>query len=125
MGVLAELEAGMAELSTPMRVYVAAGRFTEPEPDLPELAVRICALLAAVAADDAWRRFLPGYTPPSVPEICARSAAGLRRSGPSGRSTSSTSSAADFGTAAATRTWPCGSGRASAQCRYPAAPATR
>lgn len=71
MGILAELEAGMAELSTPMRVYVAAGRFTEPEPDLPELAARIRTLLAMIAADDAWRRFLPGYTPPSVPEICA------------------------------------------------------
>ncbi|MFC5172087.1 hypothetical protein [Streptomyces mutomycini] len=70
-GVLTELEAGMAELSTPMRVYVAAGRFTEPEPDLPELAARIRTLLAAIAADDAWRRFLPGYTPASVPEICA------------------------------------------------------
>ncbi|SFX79602.1 hypothetical protein OH786_36240 (plasmid) [Streptomyces atratus] len=61
----------MAELSTPMRVYVEAGRFTEPEPDLPELAARIRGLLAAVAADEPWRRFLPGYTPPSVPEICA------------------------------------------------------
>ncbi|MFF0401086.1 hypothetical protein ACFYSJ_35980 [Streptomyces sp. NPDC005248] len=71
MGILAELEAGMAELSTPMRVYVAAGRFTEPDPDLPELAARIRTLLATIAADDAWRRFLPGYTPPSVPEICA------------------------------------------------------
>lgn len=71
MGVLAELEAGMADLSTPMRVYVAAGRFTEPEPDLPELAARIRTLLAVIAADDAWRRFLPGYSPPSVPEICA------------------------------------------------------
>ncbi|WP_327579801.1 hypothetical protein [Streptomyces sp. NBC_00145] len=71
IGVLAELEAVMAELSTPMRVYVAVGRFDEPEPDLPELAARICTLLAAIAADEAWRRFLPGYTPPSVPEICA------------------------------------------------------
>ncbi|MGW3689794.1 hypothetical protein [Streptomyces sp. NPDC005125] len=71
MGVLAELEASMAELSTPTRVYVAAGRFTEPEPDLPELAARIRTLLAAIAADDAWKRFLPGYAPPSVPEICA------------------------------------------------------
>ncbi|MER7000985.1 hypothetical protein [Streptomyces sp. NPDC000410] len=71
MGVLAELEARMAELSTPRRVYVATGRFTEPDPDLPELAARIRALLAAVAADEAWRRFLPGYDPPPVPEICA------------------------------------------------------
>ncbi|MFI2077236.1 MULTISPECIES: hypothetical protein [Streptomyces] len=71
MRVLSELEAGMAELSTPMRVYVAAGRFTEPDPDLPELAARIRTLLAVVAADEAWRRFLPGYAPPSVPEICA------------------------------------------------------
>ncbi|MFJ7148931.1 hypothetical protein ACIQVT_12110 [Streptomyces sp. NPDC100445] len=71
MGVLAELEAGMAELSTPMRVYVAAGRFTEPEPDLPELAGRIRTLLAAIAADEAWRRFLLGYAMPCVPEICA------------------------------------------------------
>lgn len=71
MGILAELEAGMAELSTPMRVYVAAGRFTEPDPGLPELAARIRTLLAMIAADDAWRRFLSGYTPPSVPEICA------------------------------------------------------
>lgn len=61
----------MAELSTPMRVYVGAGRFTDPEPDLPELAARIRALLTAVAVDEPWRRFLPGYTPPSVPEICA------------------------------------------------------
>ncbi|MEU9123679.1 hypothetical protein AB0C96_28075 [Streptomyces sp. NPDC048506] len=71
MGVLAELQAGMAELSTPMRVYVAAGRFTEPEADLPELAARIHTLLVAIAADEAWRRFLAGYAPPSVPEICA------------------------------------------------------
>ncbi|MFJ9681880.1 hypothetical protein ACIRP2_28075 [Streptomyces sp. NPDC101194] len=71
MEPLAELEASMAELSTPMRVYVEAGRFTEPEPDLPELATRIRGLLAAVAADEPWRRFLSGYTPPSVPEICA------------------------------------------------------
>ncbi|MFD0275309.1 hypothetical protein ACFVHB_15585 [Kitasatospora sp. NPDC127111] len=70
-GILAELEAGMAELATPMRVYVAAGRFSEPEPDLPELAARIRALLAAIAADEAWRRYLPGYVPPSVPEVCA------------------------------------------------------
>ncbi|GHC39094.1 hypothetical protein [Streptomyces cinnamoneus] len=71
MRVLTELEAGMAELSTPMRVYVAAGRFAEPEPDLPELAARIRTLLAAIAADEAWQRFLPGYAPPSVPEVCA------------------------------------------------------
>ncbi|MDX3054419.1 hypothetical protein PV394_04595 [Streptomyces sp. NE06-03E] len=71
MGILAELEADMAELSTPTRVYVAVGRFNEPEPDLPELAGQIRALLSAIAADDAWQRFLPGYTPPSVPEICA------------------------------------------------------
>lgn len=71
MEVLADLQAGMSELATPMRVYVAAGRYTEPEPDLPELAARICALLTVVAADEAWRRFLPGYTPPSVPAICA------------------------------------------------------
>ncbi|MEU1487528.1 hypothetical protein [Streptomyces sp. NPDC005752] len=71
IGVLAELKAGMAELSTPMRVFVAAGRFTEPEPDLPELAAQIRTLLASVAADDAWRRFLCRYAPPSVPEVCA------------------------------------------------------
>ncbi|MFD8544572.1 hypothetical protein [Streptomyces sp. NPDC059649] len=71
MGILAGLEVGMAELSTPMRVYVAAGRFTEPEPDLPELAARIRLLLAEIAADEAWRRFLPGYAPPPVREICA------------------------------------------------------
>ncbi|MEV5238426.1 hypothetical protein AB0K89_04755 [Streptomyces cinnamoneus] len=71
IGVSTELEAGMAELSTPVRVYVAAGRFTEPDPDLPELAGRIRTLLAAVAVDEAWRRFLSGYAPPSVPEICA------------------------------------------------------
>ncbi|MEU8548163.1 hypothetical protein AB0C81_14435 [Streptomyces roseoverticillatus] len=71
MGVLSELEAGLAKLSTPMRVYVTAGRFTEPDPDLPELAARIRTLLAVVAVDEAWQRFLPGYAPPSVPEICA------------------------------------------------------
>lgn len=65
------MRAGMSGLATPMRVYVAAGRFTEPEPDLPELAARIRTLLAVVTADEAWRRFLPGYTPPSVPAICA------------------------------------------------------
>jgi hypothetical protein len=54
-----------------MRVYVAAGRFTEPDPDLPEPAARIRALLAEVAGDEAWQRFLRGYAPPSVPEICA------------------------------------------------------
>lgn len=69
--ILAELEVGMAELSTPRRVYVAAGRFTEPEPDLPEPAARIRTLLAAIVADDAWRRYLPRYAPPSIPEICA------------------------------------------------------
>lgn len=71
IGVLAELQAGMAELSTPTRVYIAAGRFTEPDPDLPELAARIRTLLLAVAADEAWQRYLPGYNAPSVPEICA------------------------------------------------------
>ncbi|WP_329126776.1 hypothetical protein [Streptomyces sp. NBC_01465] len=69
--VLAELEAGLAELSTPMRVFVAAGRFTEPQPDLPELAGRIRMLLAAIAQDESWQRFLTGYAPPPVPEICA------------------------------------------------------
>jgi hypothetical protein len=54
-----------------MRVYVAAGRFTEPAPDLPELADRIRALLASMAAEETWRRFIPRYVPPSVPEICA------------------------------------------------------
>ncbi|MFD3535305.1 hypothetical protein [Streptomyces sp. NPDC058664] len=68
--VLTALEAGMAELSTPTRVYVATGRFTAPGPDLPELAARVRALLAEVAVDEAWRRFLPGYAPPSVPRIC-------------------------------------------------------
>ncbi|GAB7035897.1 hypothetical protein AB0G35_29285 [Streptomyces sp. NPDC021749] len=71
MGILAGLEAGLAELSTPMRVYVAAGRFTEPECDLPELAAQIRALLVVVTADEAWRRFLPEYAPPPVREICA------------------------------------------------------
>lgn len=65
----------MAALSTPMRVFVAAGRFTDPDPDpapdLPELAARIRGLLAAVAADESWESYLLGYTPPSVPEICA------------------------------------------------------
>ncbi|MGE7386177.1 hypothetical protein ACQKM2_11955 [Streptomyces sp. NPDC004126] len=70
-GILPELEARMAELRTPARVYVAAGRFTGPEPDLPELADRIRALLAGAAADEAWRRHLPGYAPPSVPRLCA------------------------------------------------------
>ncbi|GLX23325.1 hypothetical protein [Streptomyces lavendulae] len=70
-GVLPELEARMAELRTPARVYVATGRFTEPEPDLPELADRIRALLAGAAADEAWRRFFPGYAPPPVPRLCA------------------------------------------------------
>ncbi|WP_234338158.1 hypothetical protein [Streptomyces sp. NRRL F-5727] len=68
---LAELRAGMADLATPSRVFVAAGRFTEPDPDLPELAARIRAVLAEVAADEEWRRFIPGYVPPPVPEICA------------------------------------------------------
>ncbi|MEV7536138.1 hypothetical protein [Streptomyces hydrogenans] len=70
-GVVAGLRAAMAELATPARVYVAAGRFTEPEPDLPELAGRIGLLLAEMAADEAWRRFAPGYVPPPVPELCA------------------------------------------------------
>ncbi|MFF9144683.1 hypothetical protein ACF1BN_07495 [Streptomyces sp. NPDC014861] len=66
-----ELRVRLEELATPSRVFVASGRFTEPDPDLPELAVRIRALLAETAADGAWRRFLPGYVPPPVPEICA------------------------------------------------------
>lgn len=61
----------MAELATPMRVYVVAGRFGEAGADLPELAGRIRALLGVVAADEAWERFLPGYVPPTVPQICA------------------------------------------------------
>ncbi|MFB7026222.1 MULTISPECIES: hypothetical protein [unclassified Streptomyces] len=69
--VLAGLEAGMAELSVPTRVYVAAGRLTGPEPALPELAARIRTLLAEVAEDEAWRRFLPGYVPPATPGIRA------------------------------------------------------
>ncbi|MEV6548631.1 hypothetical protein AB0M57_07940 [Streptomyces sp. NPDC051597] len=69
--ILAGLDAAVTELATPTRVYVAAGRFTEPSPDLPELAHRIRALLATVAADEAWRRFLPRYAPPSAAEICA------------------------------------------------------
>ncbi|MFF2774005.1 hypothetical protein ACFVU3_03780 [Streptomyces sp. NPDC058052] len=68
---LAELRANMAELATPSRVFVAAGRFTEPDPDLPELAARVRDLLAGMASDEAWRRFLPGYVPPPVREICA------------------------------------------------------
>ncbi|MFB7105434.1 hypothetical protein [Streptomyces hydrogenans] len=70
-GVVAALRAAMAELATPARVYVAAGRFTESEPDLPELAGRIGLLLAEMAADEAWRRFAPGYVPPPAPELCA------------------------------------------------------
>ncbi|MGW6536527.1 hypothetical protein ACWGBV_34315 [Streptomyces sp. NPDC055051] len=66
-----ELRVRLEELATPSRVFVAAGRFAEPDPDLPELAVRIRALLAEAAADGAWRRFLPGYVPSPVPEICA------------------------------------------------------
>ncbi|MER7518293.1 hypothetical protein [Streptomyces sp. NPDC126499] len=66
---LAELEAAAAELATPTRVYVSAGRFAEPEAGLPELAARIRAVLGVIATDDAWNRFLPGYAPPSVPEI--------------------------------------------------------
>ncbi|WP_282693920.1 hypothetical protein [Streptomyces sp. CC208A] len=54
-----------------MRVFVAAGRFTEPASGLPEPAARIREPLAEAAADEAWRRFLTGYVPPSVPEICA------------------------------------------------------
>ncbi|MFK3731487.1 hypothetical protein ACI2LJ_14640 [Streptomyces sp. NPDC088090] len=69
--VLAGLRACAAELATPVRVYVAAGRFTEPDPDLPELAARLGLLLAEMAADEAWRRFAPGYVPPPVPELCA------------------------------------------------------
>ncbi|MFJ3881664.1 hypothetical protein ACIPW5_29980 [Streptomyces sp. NPDC090077] len=70
-GILAELEARMAELCTPARVFVAAGRFTEPDPDLPELAARIRVLLAGAVADEAWRRYCPGYVPPPVPGLCA------------------------------------------------------
>ncbi|WP_037873524.1 MULTISPECIES: hypothetical protein [unclassified Streptomyces] len=70
-GILADLEAAMAQLCTPARVYVAAGRFAEPEPGLPQLAARIRAQLAVVAADESWRRFLRGYVPPSVAEIRA------------------------------------------------------
>ncbi|MFD4371833.1 hypothetical protein [Streptomyces sp. NPDC058486] len=69
--VLSGLRACMAELATPARVYVAVGRFAEAEPDLPELAAQVRVVLAEMAADEAWRRFLPGYVPPSVPEICA------------------------------------------------------
>ncbi|MFI2780724.1 hypothetical protein [Streptomyces sp. ALB3] len=71
VGILAEVEADMAGLATPMRVFVATGRFTEPQTGLPELAAQIRSLLASAAADDAWRRFLSGYAPPSVPEIIA------------------------------------------------------
>ncbi|MEU2503322.1 hypothetical protein ABZ621_01280 [Streptomyces sp. NPDC007863] len=69
--VLPALRASMAELATPARVYVAAGRFAGPDPDLPELAAEVRAVLAAMASDEAWARFLPGYVPPPVPEICA------------------------------------------------------
>ncbi|MFE6222803.1 hypothetical protein [Streptomyces sp. NPDC057854] len=69
--LLADLRASVAELATPSRVFVVAGRFTEPDPDLPELAERIRRVLAAVAADETWRRFVPGYVPPPVREICA------------------------------------------------------
>ncbi|MEU2658674.1 hypothetical protein ABZ615_25575 [Streptomyces sp. NPDC007325] len=68
---LAELRGWLGELSTPSRVFVAAGRFTEPDPDLPELAARVRDLLARTATDEAWRRFLPGYVPPPVPRLCA------------------------------------------------------
>ncbi|MFF5503383.1 hypothetical protein [Streptomyces roseolus] len=69
--VLPALRASMAELATPARVYVAAGRFTGADPDLPELAAEVRAVLARMAADEAWARFLPGYVPPPVPELCA------------------------------------------------------
>ncbi|NBE50680.1 hypothetical protein GUY60_04405 [Streptomyces sp. YC537] len=69
--LLDHLAANLSELSTPMRVFVAAGRFTEADPDLPELAARIRELLATAAADEAWQRFLPTYTPPPVPQLCA------------------------------------------------------
>ncbi|MEU3606881.1 hypothetical protein AB0E83_15740 [Streptomyces sp. NPDC035033] len=69
--ILTELRESVAELATPSRVFVAAGRFTESDPDLPELAARIRELLAVAAADEAWRRFLTAYVPPSVREICA------------------------------------------------------
>ncbi|MFE5791171.1 hypothetical protein ACFQ8C_01215 [Streptomyces sp. NPDC056503] len=69
--VLPALRACVAELATPARVYVAAGRFSESDPDLPELVARVRVLLAEMAADEAWRRFLPGYVPPPVPEISA------------------------------------------------------
>lgn len=69
--VLPALRASMAELATPARVYVAAGRFAGPDPDLPELAAEVRAVLAAMASDEAWARFLPAYVPPPVPEICA------------------------------------------------------
>ena len=71
MGILTDLEAGMAALSTPRRVYVATGRFTEPDPDLPELAAQIRTLLSEVTEDEAWRRFLLDYDLPSAPGICA------------------------------------------------------
>lgn len=71
-GVLRELNVCMHELSTAMRVYVVSGRFTEAEPDLPELAARIRALLlGAVVPDPAWARYLSGYTPPGVEELAS------------------------------------------------------
>ncbi|GHA92307.1 hypothetical protein ACIQRS_21815 [Streptomyces termitum] len=70
-GTLAGLRVCAAELSTPARVFAMAGRFGEPDPDLPELAARIRELLAGAAADEAWRRFLPGYVPPPVPAVLA------------------------------------------------------
>ncbi|MER5928925.1 hypothetical protein [Streptomyces sp. NPDC002054] len=68
--LLRELELCMAELSTPMRVYVVSGRFSESEADLPELADGIRALLVgAVFGDAAWERFLRGVTPLTAREI--------------------------------------------------------
>ncbi|MDQ8705203.1 hypothetical protein RCO28_22280 [Streptomyces sp. LHD-70] len=68
---LAQLTDSVTRLATPHRVYVTAGRFTEPDPDLPELAARIRALLDMVAADEPWQRYLHRYRPAPVPQLCA------------------------------------------------------
>ncbi|MFC8461621.1 hypothetical protein ACFUJ0_33125 [Streptomyces sp. NPDC057242] len=68
---LAGLEADAAEPSTPTRVYVPTGRLAGPGPVLPEPTVRIRTPLAEVTEDGAWRRFPPGYVPPTESRIRA------------------------------------------------------
>ncbi|MER6721370.1 hypothetical protein [Streptomyces halstedii] len=48
-------------LSTEWRVYVSAGRFTERQPGIGELAAHIRELLGLIAADEAWARYLASY----------------------------------------------------------------